>query len=117
MRQFVKLSDIQDKFEALGVGVSGMTYDDIETIKTFHEKWGITFPLLGDKDGAIVDAWGIRNEAYGEGTFAHGIPHPGVVLISREGEILAKWAQEGYRTRADWQAVLSEARDVLSSRR
>ena len=117
MRQFVKLSDIQDKFEALGVGVGGMTYDDLETIKTFHDKWGINFPLLGDKDGAIVDAWGIRNEAYGEGTFAFGIPHPGVVLISPEGEILAKWAQEGYRTRADWQTVLSEARDVLSSRR
>ena len=117
MRQFVKLSDIQDKFEALGEGVGGMTYDDRETIKTFHDKWGINFPLLGDKDGAIVDAWGIRNEAYGEDTFAYGIPHPGVVLISPEGEILAKWAQEGYRTRADWQTVLSEVRDVLSTRR
>ena len=56
MRQFVKLSDIQQKFEAIGVGVGGMTYDDVETIKTFHDKWGINYPLLGDIDVTIVDA-------------------------------------------------------------
>ena len=53
MRQFVKLSDIQQKFEAIGVGVGGMTYDDVETIKTFHDKWGINYPLVGDIDGAV----------------------------------------------------------------
>jgi hypothetical protein len=28
---------------------------------------------------------------------------------------LAKWAEEGYRTRADWQTVLSQVRDILGA--
>ena len=52
---------------------------------------GLAYPLLRDVDSQHVDAWGIRNEEYGPGTFAYGIPHPGVVLVSPNGEILAKW--------------------------
>ena len=64
-------------------------------------------------DGEHVDAWGIRNEQYGPGTFAYNIPHPGVVLLSPEGEILAKWAEAGYRSRADWKAVFNEVRAIV----
>lgn len=113
MRQFVKLNDMQERFEAIGVSVSGMTYDDRETIQKFHAKWGITYPLLADMDGEHVDAWGIRNEQYGPGTFAYNIPHPGVVLLSPEGEILAKWAEAGYRSRADWKTVFNEVRAIV----
>ena len=113
MRQFVKLSDIEDKFAAIGVSVSGMTYDEADIIQEFHSTWGLAYPLLRDVDGQHVDAWGIRNEEYGPGTFAYGIPHPGVVLVSPDGEILAKWAEAGYRSRADWKTVLSEVRSIL----
>ena len=76
----------EDQFEAIGVGVVGMTYDKPEIIQQFHEKWEIEYPVLRDVDRQHVEAWGVRNEAYGEGTFAYGIPHPGVVLLSPEGE-------------------------------
>ncbi len=113
MRQFVKLNDIKADFEAMGVGVAGMTYDKPEIIQAFHEKWSLKFPLLRDVERQHVEAWGIRNEEYGPGTFAYGVPLPGVVLISSEGEILAKWAEKGYRTRADWSGVLDEVRSIV----
>ena len=109
----MKLNDIRDQFEEIGVGVVGMTYDKPEHIKAFHEEWALQYPLLRDVDGQHVDAWGIRNEEYGEGTFAYGIPHPGVVLVSPNGTILAKFAEAGYRTRADWSTVLDEVREVV----
>jgi len=112
----VKLNDIKDQFEELGVGVVGMTYDKPEIIQAFHEKWEIDYPVLRDVDRQHVEAWGIRNEEYGEGTFAYGIPHPGVVLLSPEGEILAKWAEEGYRSRADWSTVLKEVSAIVGGR-
>ena len=115
MRQFVKLSDIKQNFEQAGVNVVGMTYDDPEIIQEFHAKWSLNFPLLRDVEGEHVDAWGIRNEEYGEGTFAYGIPHPGVVLLSPDGKILAKWAEAGYRSRADWSGVLDDVRKLLIS--
>jgi peroxiredoxin len=109
----VKLNDIRDQFESIGVSVVGMTYDKPEFIHAFCEKWDIGYRFLRDVDLQHVEAWGIRNEEYGPGTFGYGIPHPGVVLISREGKILAKWAEEGYRSRADWSDVLTEVRTIM----
>ena len=112
----MKLNDIRDEFEAIGVRVVGMTYDQPEFIQAFQDKWDIGFPLLRDVDRQHVEAWGIRNEQYGEGTFAYGVPHPGVVLLSPDGEILAKWAENGYRSRADWSTVLDAVRSMVSDR-
>ena len=109
----MKLNDIRDQFEALGVGVVGMTYDKPELIREFHQEWKLAYPLLRDVDGQHVDAWGIRNEEYGPGTFAYGIPHPGVALLSPDGKILAKFAKAGYRSRADWSSVLDAVRQVV----
>lgn len=110
----MKLSDIQDQFEDLGIGVVGMTYDDREIIQAFHQEWDLTFPILRDMDGQHVDAWGIRNTEYEEGSFAYGIPYPGIVLIAPDGEILAKYAEEGYRARADWDTVLDDVRAIVN---
>lgn len=110
----MKLSDIEDQFGGLGVGLVGMTYDDPEKILAFHEEWDLAYPLLRDVDGQHVDAWGIRNEEYGPDSFAYNIPHPGIVLLSPDGEILAKFAEEGYRSRADWSSVLEDVREIVS---
>lgn len=112
----MKLSDIRDQFADLGVGVVGMTYDPPAEIKAFHEEWSLNYPLLRDVNGQHVDAWGIRNEEYGEGSFAEGIPHPGIVLLAPDGEILAKFAEEGYRSRADWSGVLDAVRREVGRR-
>ena len=110
----MKLNDIREDFGALGVNVTGMTYDKPEVIQEFTDKWEIGYPFLRDVDGQHVDAWGIRNENYGEGSFGNGIPHPGVVLLSPSGEILAKGAEKGYRSRADWSTVLNEVEQLLN---
>ena len=109
----MKLNDLQDEFAAIGVGVVGMTYDKPEIIQEFSKKWEIEYPVLKDVDRQHVEAWGVRNQEYGPGTFAYGVPLPGVVLISPEGEILAKWAERGYRSRADWSEVLEEVTAVV----
>ena len=111
----MKLNDLKDQYAAIGVGVVGITYDTPEIIKAFDEKWDIDFPVLKDVDREHVDAWGVRNQEYGPGTFGYGIPYPGVVLLSPEGEILAKWAEQGYRSRADWAEVLEEVTAIVGA--
>ena len=113
MRQFVKLNDIKDQFETLGVKVVGMTYDPPEAIQKFHKRWDIKYPLLRDVKAQHVNAWGIRNTEYQEGSFA-GIPNPGVALLSPNGEILAKFAEPGYRGRPDWSTVLAEVGSLVN---
>lgn len=109
----MKLNDLTDQFDAIGISVAGMTYDKPEIIKAFDEKWNIDFPVLKDVNRQHVDAWGIRNQEYGPRTFGYGIPYPGVVLMSPDGEVLAKWAEEGYRSRADWSEVLKEVTAIV----
>ena len=112
----MKLNDLKEQFDAIGVGIAGMTYDTEEVIKAFDEKWKIDYPVLKDVDRQHVEAWGIRNQEYGPGTFAYGVPYPGVVFISPEGEIVAKWAERGYRSRADWSEVLEQVTAVVGGR-
>ena len=111
----MKLNNLQNEFQSIGVDVVGMTYDSPEIIQAFDEKWDINFPVLRDVDRQHVEAWGIRNQEYGPGTFGYGIPYPGVVLLSPEGEILAKWAQQGYRSRADWSEVLQQVSALIGN--
>ena len=110
----MKLNDLTAQFDALGVGLVGMTYDSPEIIQAFHQKWDIKFPVLKDVDRQHVDAWGIRNQEYGPGTFGYGIPYQCVVLMSPEGKILVKGTEEGYRSRADWKQVLREVRTIVA---
>ena len=112
----MKLNELKDQFDNIGVGIAGMTYDKPEIIQTFDDKWDINFPVLKDVERAHVEAWGIRNQEYGPGTFAYGVPYPGVAFISPDGKILAKWAERGYRSRADWSQVLEEITELVSER-
>ena len=109
----MKLNEVNSQFEALGVGVAGMTYDDPELIQQFHSQWGLKYPLLRDVDRQHVEAWGILNEEYGEGSPGYGIPHPGIALLSHEGVILAKFAEPDYRSRPDWEFVLDDVRKLV----
>ena len=93
-----------------------MTYDNASVMAAFVGERSIGFPMLRDIDGKHVDAWGIRNEDYGPGTFGYGIPHPGLVWISADGVILAKWALRGYKDRADWKEVLVELAVAISAK-
>ena len=89
----------QEKFEALGVNVAAMTYDEVAPLTDFAEEREIAYPLLSDHGAKHVDALGIRNESYAEDHFAHGVPHPGVFYIGADGSIALKRAVPGYRDR------------------
>ena len=52
----MKLNDLKDQFEDVGVGIVGMTYDKPEIIKAFDEKWDIDFPVLKDVDRQHVSS-------------------------------------------------------------
>ena len=76
-----------------------MTNDSLEILDTFHMENQLGYPLLQDENGKHVNALGVRNEDYAEGHNFYGIPHPGILFISSDGEIKAKYAVPGYRAR------------------
>ena len=79
-----------------------MTYDSLEILKGFHENQTLGFPLLRDVDGQHVNAFGVPDENMGQ-----GIPLPGILWLAPDGQINAKFAVPGYRTRPPLDEVLA----------
>ncbi|MCY4198670.1 MAG: redoxin domain-containing protein [Gammaproteobacteria bacterium] len=98
----VQLEKWRERFESEGVNIAAMTYDSLEILKEFHEYRGLGFPLLRDVDGQHVNAFGVLNEDIGQ-----GIPLPGMLWIAPDGQIQAKFAEPGYRTRPPLEDVFS----------
>ena len=110
--QLVQLIEISGEFKAMGINIATMTYDSIDTLKIVEENQGIEFPLLHDEGITYVNALGILNEDYDPGSRAYGVPHPGIFLLDPNGVIQAKFAEEGYRARPDFDDVLEAAANL-----
>ena len=110
--QLVQLAKISDQFKDVGVNIAAMTYDSVEMLKSVEEDEGIEFTLLKDTDISHVNALGILNEDYEPGSRAYGVPHPGIFIITPDGVIRAKFAEEGFRARPDFDNVLEAAANL-----
>ena len=116
-RQLVQLESERSRFEALGVQVAAMTYDDLEQLRVFHDKSQLGYPLLHDAGAVHVNALGVRNLQYREGHQAYGVPHPGILFLSPEGKVLHKFAVPGYRQRPPIDDVLAAVESDITARR
>ena len=109
----MQLTDIAEQFEVMGVSVVAMTYDSIETLQKVSEDEGIRFTLLRDEDITHVNRLGILNDTdYEPGQRAYGVPYPGIFLISSDGIIRGKFAEESYRDRPDFSDILAAAANL-----
>ena len=109
----MQLTDIAEQFEVMGVSVVAMTYDSIETLQEVSEDEGIRFTLLRDEDITHVNRLGILNDTdYEPGQRAYGVPYPGIFLISSDGIIRGKFAEESYRDRPDFSDILATAANL-----
>jgi len=70
-------------------------------------KHEITFPLLSDEGSATIRAFGIEAQ--------DGLPHPGTILIDRNGQIRAKLFHDGYRQRHASDEIIEAAGPLTAS--
>ena len=108
----MQLIEITDQFETMGISVVAMTYDSVEMLKTVEEDMGVEFTMLRDEDITHVNALGILNTDYEPDQRAYGVPYPGIFLLDTDGVIHAKFAEESYRDRPDFDNVLEAAADL-----
>ena len=109
----MQLARRKDAFDDLDIGLAAITYDAREILAAFHAEQDLDYPLLQDVAAANVNAYRVRNLAYGPDDGNYGVPHPGIVWIGAEGRVRAKWAVPGYRDRPPFDEVLAELRRQL----
>jgi peroxiredoxin len=115
MRQMVQLQEHSAAYEAAGIGMVAITYDDPQLQQVFIDKFGITIPVLSDIDALSFKTLGILNEQYQEGDAKYGIPHPGMIVIDPQGVVVGKLFLEAYSSRVDSAAALAFAKEALGS--
>jgi hypothetical protein len=95
----VQLQGAVSKFQAQGFGIAAISYDNVDVLKTFAERVGITYPLLSDPNSAVIRAFGILNTAVPPNIPEFGIPHPGMFIVDAQGRVVAKYFEQNYRER------------------
>ena len=113
MRQMIQLQAYKAEFDAAGIGMVGITYDDPALQQVFIEKFDITIPILSDVNALSFKTLGILNEQYQPGDVQYGIPHPGMIIINPRGIVVGKLFLQAYSSRVDSAAALAFARTAL----
>ena len=113
MRQMIQLQETRADFDAAGIGMVAITYDEPALQQAFIDKYGITIPVLSDANALSFKTLGILNENYAPGDFQYGIPHPGMIVIDPQGTVVGKLFLEAYSSRVDSTAALAFAMTAL----
>jgi peroxiredoxin len=113
LRQLLQLQEYKSGFDAAGIGMVAITYDEPTLQQAFIDRFGITIPLLSDISALSFKTLGILNADYAPGDFEYGIPYPGMIVIDSKGEVVGKLFLEAYSTRVDSAAALVFAKTAL----
>jgi peroxiredoxin len=112
-RQMIQLQEYKAYFHAAGIGLVAITYDSPEAQQLFIEQHAITIPVLSDDQSMSFRTLGILDEDYQPTDSEYGIPHPGMIIIDREGVVAGKLFVETPELRVDSAEALRYAMRVL----
>jgi thioredoxin-dependent peroxiredoxin len=83
-------SELAGAFAEAGAAVVGVSKDPVKSHDRFKAKYGLTFPLGSDADGAAVEAYGVWVEKSLYGRKYMGVDRS-TFLIDADGRIAKVW--------------------------
>ena len=104
----VEAQDFRDAvpaLEKLGAVVLGVSKDSIASHCKFRDKYSLSFPLLTDADGAVMEKYGAWGEKVLYGKKMEGVIRS-TVLIGKDGKVVRHWPKVSVKGHAA--AVLEE---------
>ncbi len=107
-QQMINLQTITDDLAERGYTLATLSYDSPAVLEKFAKRRNISYIMLSDEKSAMIDAFDLRDPAYQEGSKAHGVPRPAIFIISPEGVIRGKLAEDSFKVRPSVEAVLIE---------
>lgn len=104
------MRDAYEKFQAAGIELYAISYDDQEVLAEFSEKQNIPYCLLSDIKSEVIRRYGILNDQVSrEDAFLEGIPYPGVYVTDEEGKVVAKFFHDTYKKRDSPEMLIDAA--------
>ena len=105
-----RYTDIQ----AQGLGLVVITYDSLETLRTFSEARGIRFPMLSDEGSAVIQEYDLLNREQQPGRRTYGIPYPGTFILNTEGRVTARFFEQAYQERFTVSSIMVALKDAVN---
>ena len=110
----VEAEGFRDAMPALkkaGAVVYGISKDSIESHCKFRDKYKLSFPLLSDPDGKMLEAYGAWGEKSMYGKKSMGIIRS-TVLIDSEGKVAFHWPKVTVKGHVE--AVVAEVKKLAA---
>lgn len=99
------------EFDAAGVRVYALSYDEADALRDFRTAHDITFGLLSDPESEVIRTFGILNTLIDENDHPwFGIPYPGTYVIDGAGTITHKFFDSNLAVRAGPEQLLRAVR-------
>jgi len=94
-------------FDAAGVAVYALSYDEADALRDFGEAHGITYPLLSDPNSEVIRSFGILNTLIDPDDHPwYGIPYPGTYVVNANGVITHKFFDNNLAVRSGPEQLL-----------
>jgi len=104
--QMIQLKDAQGPLAQRGYQMAALSYDAPDVLTRFAAQREIPYALLSDQGSKTIDAFKLRDPRYKPGSFAWGVPYASIFVLSPQGVVKAKLAEEDYKKRPPLEAVL-----------
>ena len=95
-----------DEIKALDAEVLAVSVDTPEENRQLAESAGLEFSLLSDREGAMMDAFGLRHA--GASIEGGDIARPAVYIIDRDGEISWRELTDNWRVRVRPETIIQQ---------
>lgn len=114
----MELQESLSEYERNGIAVFAVSYDSVDVLRAFGEKYSIGYPLLADEGSAVITRLGLRNDRLQEhhafyGGSARddqwGVPYPGAFVLDEQGVVVEKRFEDSYRARETAVGILEGA--------
>ena len=86
-----------------------MTADDVATVQRFAKIRKIDYPLLSDEERGVINAFGLFNDRFPEGSRYRGTAIPMVVVVNAEGVVTKTYDGHGYTEAHEIATIVNNA--------
>jgi len=108
--EMVTFRDRLDDLEAAGASLYGVSIDSPFSLAEFADRNGLNFPLVGDTEKELLDAYDVRTDF--EAVDLEGVAKRAVFVVDADGTVTYAWVADDPSLEPDYEAVLSAATEV-----